>query len=290
MQKVLVFGRDGQLASELRTRTGETDSFVYLGKDQIPAGDPSALSELIERHQPTVIVNCAAYTAVDRAESDQDACFQLNRDFVTELSRLSTRSNAHLVHFSTDYVFNGEHKRPYIEEDATGPVNVYGVSKLAGEHGVLAHAKRATIIRTSWVYSKFGANFVKSIVRLANGDKPLKVVADQYGTPTAASELAEFVLTTLLERESYLSSLKVSLFHFSGEGETTWNGFAREIARLWRTKQQDLAKITTSEYPTAARRPAYGVLSKEKIKREFDIDILPWQKALQKNFENWGQA
>ncbi|RYZ84477.1 MAG: NAD-dependent epimerase/dehydratase family protein [Proteobacteria bacterium] len=184
MTNVLVFGKTGQLASELFER--KNASFTFLSKDEFEPGNEHALEKRISIIRPTVIVNCAAYTAVDKAEADEAAAYELNSTFVSTLAKLSAKVDAHLVHFSTDYVFDGLSNSPYVEDQPTGPRSVYGKSKLLGEQAVFANAKSATIFRTSWVYSKYGANFVKTMIRLANADKPLRVVADQFGTPTSA--------------------------------------------------------------------------------------------------------
>ena len=282
MTRVLVMGKNGQVASELRQRAGDSSDFRFLSREDI---ENAQIEALVETLRPTFIVNCAAYTAVDKAETDADEAYRLNHEFVSRLASLSRRFDSHLIHFSTDYVFDGTSRKPYEEGDPVNPLGVYGKSKLAGERSVFEIAESATILRTSWVYSQFGHNFVKTVIRLANGDKPLRVVDDQFGTPTSAGELADFVIDVLLERSNESG---VELYHFSGAGETTWNGFAREIAALWGTRQKEIIPILTSEFPTPAKRPAYGVLSKNKLKQRFNFEPLDWKEALRRRY--WGIA
>ena len=235
------------------------------------------------------IVNCAAYTAVDRAEDEPEPCFKLNAEGPRNIARIARSIGASFVHISTDYVFDGEGirdgsgaLRPYLEEDPVNPRSVNGQSKLAGEEAVRETLGQHIILRTAWLYGKYGNNFVYTMLRLMKERDSLGVVADQRGTPTWAFDLSGAILTIL--QAPYL---KYGTYHYTNEGETSWYEFAREIHRLGRsqgllTRDCEIRPLTTEEYPTKAHRPGYSVLSKEKIKREYHLSIPPWQESLKR--------
>lgn len=279
--KVLVLGRSGQLASELFERKGADPSFRFLSREEMDVTDPLKLARTIESFRPQHVINCAAYTAVDKAETEVESCFALNRDLVARLAHWTNQFDFNLIHFSTDYVFSGDAKSPYVETDATDPINTYGRSKLEGEERIFEFAKAATILRTSWVYSKYGNNFVKTMLRLANQRSVMKVVGDQFGCPTWAGDLAEVILTSLLKPNA-----GVDLFHFSGGGQTTWSEFAKEVLRQKKI-DHPIESISTAEFPTPAKRPRYSVLSKGKVVSQLGINVPSWQDSLNKCFETW---
>lgn len=233
------------------------------------------------------IVNCAAYTAVDKAEDDPDRCFALNAEGPRNIARVAEELGAGLIHISTDYVFDGAgirdasgNLRPYQEEDPVAPIGVYARSKAAGEAGVLQTCSRVVILRTAWLYGKFGNNFVFTMLRLMKERDVVRVVGDQRGTPTWAFNLAQAILTVLrAPRQAY------GIYHFTNAGECTWYDFAWEIHRLGRnfgllSRDCRVEPITTDQYPTKARRPSYSVLSKEKIQRVYDVPVPLWKESL----------
>lgn len=281
MSKVLVLGKSGQLASELRVLKKDAPGYTFVGKEEIDAFSPNACLQVIEKVRPEFVINCMAYTAVDRAESEREACNKLNRDFVADLAKTSVQAGFHLVHFSTDYVFNGNASKPYLESDPVDPVNFYGLSKLEGERAIFENSKSATIVRTSWVYSRFGHNFVKTMLRLANEKKTMRVVADQQGCPTWAADLARVTVSSLLEKTN-----NVDLFHFSGEGISNWHAFAQKILAL-QAIDHPVEPIATTDFPTPAKRPHYSVLSKEKIKNEFRVNVPHWEESLERCLAEW---
>jgi dTDP-4-dehydrorhamnose reductase len=226
------------------------------------------------------IVNCAAYTAVDRAEDDAELCFRLNRDGAENIAKTAAATGAGLIHISTDYVFDGNHREPYREEDSRSPIGVYAKSKAEGEEAIERTMENFYILRTAWLYGKAGGNFVSTMLRLCKERDEISVVADQFGSPTYAVDLAEAIGTLITARNPVWG-----VYHFTNEGETTWHEFASEIQRqalsrgLLSTSCR-INAITTEQYPTKARRPKYSTLSKEKITRTFALRIRPWQEAL----------
>ena len=232
--------------------------------------------QYVHTHRPHYIINCAAYTAVDKAETEPDAAFAVNRDAVAHLAKAATAAGSRLIHISTDYVFDGTATTPYEENAATNPASVYGASKRGGEEACLQHASQnSVVIRTSWVYSTTGHNFVKTVLRILGSGKEMNVVRDQQGTPTYAPDLAAAILHIVNS-----TAWHPGTYHFTNDGETTWFHFAsaiRELAGL----SPAVHPISTSAYPTPARRPAYSVLGKEKIKTNYGVTLVPWQQSLQ---------
>ncbi|MCH9753301.1 MAG: dTDP-4-dehydrorhamnose reductase [Alphaproteobacteria bacterium] len=271
---LLITGSSGQLGSELKKFYSSEDTF-FTTHSSLNISDISVVRQFCKDHAITAIINCAAYTAVDDAESNRDACFQVNAEGVSNLSKISSEFNIPLVHISTDYVFNGNNSIPYKESDKIDPKSVYALSKLKGEEAFLKYAKNGIIIRTSWLYSEFGNNFLKTILRLSNERDVLNIVCDQIGTPTYAYDLAKF-LHNVLPR---ISEHTKDIYHFSNEGTASWCDFAREIISL-KKLNCDINPIGTKEYPLPAQRPSYSVLSKKKIKEDFDIEIRHWKEAL----------
>lgn len=288
--KILLFGANGQVGHELRrslaplgelvvtTRTGALDDGSPCEIADFDA--PDALPALIDRIAPDVVVNAAAYTAVDRAESDRDAAFRANAEAPQRIAEACTARDALLMHYSTDYVFNGAATRPYREDDPTSPLGVYGESKLAGERAIQASGARHMIFRTAWVYAAHGKNFMRTMLRLAAERDELRVVADQVGTPTPAALIAD-VTAAVLARPYDRSGV----WHLTASGETTWHGFAEAIvvaahARGQIARLPRVVPITTADYPTPAKRPAYSGLDISRIEQDFGITLTDWRTGL----------
>ncbi|WP_294447921.1 dTDP-4-dehydrorhamnose reductase [uncultured Mailhella sp.] len=268
---LLVTGANGQLGQELRFLLG--NRAVYAGRAELDIADESAVKAFFEAQSFDFVINCAAYTAVDRAEDEAEAADRANRLGPALLARYGRR----IVHVSTDYVFDGTSCRPYRENDATNPVSVYGKTKLAGEEAVLNEAETAVIIRTAWVYSSFGKNFVKTMRRLGSERDSLGVVFDQVGTPTYAADLASAITAMLPQTAPGMKDV----FHYSNEGVTSWYDFAVAIM-----EESGLScavrPIESADYPTRAARPAFSVLNKAKIKKDFGLSIPHWRDGLKR--------
>ncbi|HET6783916.1 MAG TPA: dTDP-4-dehydrorhamnose reductase [Pseudoxanthomonas sp.] len=288
--KILLLGANGQVGHELRrglAPLGETIFATRIGIldgkacEQADFDLPDSLPVLIERIAPDVVVNAAAYTAVDRAESEPDAAFRANAESPARLAEACAGSGALLVHYSTDYVFDGESSRPYREEDTTGPLGVYGRTKLAGEQAIRNSGCRHLIFRTAWVYGNYGANFMRTMLRLGSERDELRVVTDQLGTPTPARLIADVTATVLQGNPRHSG-----VWHLTATGETSWHGFAVEIFRQASAsglidRAPRVTPIATSEYPTPARRPRYSCLDTTRLKEAFGIDLPDWKKALE---------
>ena len=278
MNNILVTGSNGQLGSELRVLAQKYPAYNFHFTDfkALDITNHSAVKAFVKEAHISVIINCAAYTAVDKAESDLEMSTKLNHLAVENFGKIAKESNIQLIHISTDYVFDGTNYMPYTEEDKTNPQSVYGSTKLAGEKALQQiNPANSIIIRTSWVYSSFGNNFVKTMLRLANERTELDVIVDQIGTPTYARDLAK----VLLEIIPKLNNNNLELYHFSNKGVCSWYDFAKAIFDL---KEVDIKvnAIETSQYPTAAKRPFYSVLNKNKIENRFQIEIPNWRDSL----------
>ena len=280
MKKILVTGSSGQLGSEIRFLSSQYNEyeFHYTDFSELDITNADAVNKLLSADQYYAVINCAAYTAVDKAESEKDKAYLINETGAYNLAKASYNTGAKFVHISTDFIFDGTHSQPILEDDKPNPLSVYGSSKLAGEEAVLRANPDTLLFRTSWVYSGYGANFVKTILKLCRERESLNVIYDQIGTPTYARDLAQVILSTLAPAIDQKIS---GVFNFSNEGVVSWYDFAvaiRDIAGL-KTK---ILPIETSQYPTPAVRPKYGVLNKKKVKQAFNIEIPYWRDSLEK--------
>jgi dTDP-4-dehydrorhamnose reductase len=276
--RILVTGSNGQLGNEIQELSNQHRSWEFLFTDEkdLDITQQNKVDEFFASFKPNVVINCAAYTAVDKAESEEATAFLVNSSAARVLSEVSKKYNCLLIHVSTDYVFDGKSWTPYTETDAINPISVYGKSKAAGEKAILESSGKAVIIRTAWLYSSFGKNFVKTMLKYAKEKEFLNVVFDQTGTPTYARDLA----ATILHIIPYtLTNNGVEIYHFSNEGVISWFDFAKAI-----TEEAGISckinPINSKDYPQAAPRPFYSVLDKGKIKKNFDIDIPYWRDSL----------
>ncbi len=277
---IWIIGNQGMLGKEL-SRYFDEAGVPHVGSDrEVSILDPAALRGFANQHKPDWIVNCSAYTAVDKAEEEESSAFALNRDGPAHIAEAAADLDIPFIHISTDYVFDGNSANPLTEDAPTGPQSVYGRSKLAGEEAVRSVTGRHFIIRTAWLYGEFGSNFVHTMLKLMESREGIKVVDDQQGSPTWARELARLIgVIVSTESTAY------GTYHFSGEGECSWYAFAREIYRLGLemrilASECEILPCSSAEFPTPARRPRYSLLSKEKVKREFGIEIPDWKDSL----------
>lgn len=278
---VLVTGANGQLGNELRivSKKYPRYNFIFTSHEELPIEDKESVESFFKQNKIDYCINCAAYTAVDKAESEKEAAFQINATAVGDLATACVNSNTKLVHISTDYVYEGSDAKPLKEEAPVGPLNVYGESKLKGEELALQNAPSTIIIRTSWVYSSFGNNFVKTMIRLLSEKQEINVINDQQGCPTYAADLAEVIMklvTQMDEGENFSG-----IVNYCNAGITTWYDFAVEIRSLINSKCI-INPIPSSAYKTAAIRPKYSVLDTTKIRKWFQSDIPSWEESLKK--------
>lgn len=279
MINILITGSKGQLGSELKKLEGlfQNSSIYFTDVDVLDITDLNAISDFCSQKQYRYIINCAAYTAVDKAESETELAHKINVNAVRNLVEAAKINKSFLIHVSTDYVFAGKNYLPYKEEDPISPQSVYGKTKADGEAEALKY-ENSCIVRTSWLYSSFGNNFVKTILRLSKEREKLTVIFDQIGTPTYAGDLAKAIISIVNYQEA--NSAKPGIYHFSNEGVCSWYDFALEIAQLSGAKAKILP-IETKDYPSHTQRPFYSVLNKSKIKNTFGIEIPHWKESLQ---------
>lgn len=275
-QKILVTGANGQLGKELRQLAENYPGyeFVFLGREDLPIHHFEMLRHYFGLYHPAFLINCAAYTAVDRAESEKDIAFQVNGEAVGVMAAVCKQFATKLIHISTDYVFDGKASQPYKESDAVNPQSVYGASKLEGERQALLYNPETLIIRTSWVYSEYGKNFVKTMLKLMAEKDIIQVVNDQFGSPTYAADLATVILHII---GSY--KWEPGIYHYSNEGVISWFDFATEIAK-YTGRNCKVNPIPTSAYPTPAKRPGWSVLDHQKIMEVYEIAARPWKESL----------
>ncbi len=286
MSNILVTGSNGQLGSEIKEISSKYDyNFFFTCKEELDISKRDSWEEFLAKHDIDVIINCAAYTAVDKAQSEAEDADKINHKAVKLMAEVAKKRDIKLIHVSTDYVFDGENFKPYSEEDATNPSTIYGKTKLDGESAIeKLGIKNSIIIRTSWVYSSFGANFVKTMLRLGRDKSELGVIYDQVGTPTYARDLAEAILDIVPK----IDNSSVEIYHYSNEGVLSWYDFAKEIMKMAKLSCL-INPIETKEYPTAAARPHYSLLNKSKIKKEFNLVIPYWKDSLSQCLKIMGE-
>lgn len=283
--RLLIAGAQGQLARamiELAPSAADVTAFA-VGRPALDLTAPASVLNALADFKPDVIVNAAAYTAVDKAESEPDAAMALNADGPRRLAEAAERMGAALIHVSTDYVFDGSKSAPYVEDDPTAPLGSYGRSKLAGEAAVRAAARRHVILRTAWVHSPFGANFVKTMLRLAGERPEIRVVDDQIGSPTYAPHLAQAILAIARTLSNDPDDARWGTYHAAGTGAVTWCGFAREVMRVSASlggPSANVVPITTADYPTPAKRPANSRLDCTRLADTFGVALPPWQEGV----------
>ncbi|KFN39806.1 MAG: dTDP-4-dehydrorhamnose reductase [Sulfuricurvum sp. MLSB] len=288
MPKILVTGANGQLGSELRALSFfyPQYEFTFTDRGTLDLSNLCKMEDYFTDKTFDAIINCAAYTAVDKAETEYELADTINRRFVSMLAKIAKINNTALVHVSTDYVFDGKNYRPYIETDPTDPQGAYGRTKRDGENAVLAVAPANTVIlRTSWVYSAFGSNFVKTMLRLGRERDSLGVIYDQIGTPTYARDLAAAILEILPQ----INNAAPEIYHYSNEGAASWYDFAKTIFELSGVECA-INPLTTDQYPTPAMRPHYSLLNKTKIKNDFNLVIPYWKDSLKQCLEHLGES
>jgi len=275
---ILVTGQNGQLGQSLAKIAKDYPQFdfIFLGREQLDLSQPATLANALENIAFDIIINCAAYTAVDKAESEPELADAINHLAVEQLAQICNQRRATLIHISTDYVFDGKNYNPYIETDPVDPQGVYGITKLKGEQAMQAVNPKGAIIRTSWVYSEFGNNFVKTMLRLGAERDSLNVIYDQVGSPTYATDLAQAILA-LLSQPEQLNQTQV--YHYSNEGVCSWYDFAKAIFEMSGTRCK-VNPIETKDYPTPAKRPHYSLMNKAKIKQDYLITIPYWRDSL----------
>ena len=280
--RVLVTGAGGKVGTELRQRVPAWVELTALNSGELDISDASAVERCVTDLRPQLLINAAAYTAVDRAETEEDKAYAVNARGAENLARSAQVAGIPLFHISTDYVFNGDSSAAYLEQATTDPQTVYGRSKLAGEQSVATLCPRHVILRTSWVFSAHGGNFVKTMLRLAAERDELRVVADQYGGPTSAASIAACLWKMADEYRSKQEGFNWGLFHFSGAPQTSWHGFADHIIAAAATagliqRSPQVQPITSAEFPTPAPRPAFSVLNCEKIREQHGIEQPDWR-------------
>lgn len=281
MKTVLVTGASGQLGKCLQDLAGKEDNIDWLFMDSstIDITSTQDISDCFNSKSIDYCINCAAYTNVEKAEQEQDKAFLINAEAVKNLAKICKANDVVLIHISTDYVFNGKVHTPYQENDPTDPINIYGASKLKGEEHIQEIMKNYFIIRTSWLYSQYGHNFFKTILKKADEGAVLNITTAQEGTPTNANHLAAFILQLVTKNNS-----AYGLYHFSNEGQTTWYGFAKEILRI----SGNLSEVELNKdnsYKTIAQRPAYSVLNKHKAVSKLGVEIASWEEAVQELYK-----
>lgn len=275
-KNILVTGANGQLGSEIKYLSQfHNISFIFTDIDELDVTCIEAVRAFFSSHKIDYAVNCAAYTAVDKAEEEKELADLVNHTAARNLAIISCEFNVRLIHISTDFVFDGNSSIPFTEKDKTNPVSVYGITKLAGEKAVIEHGKEVIIIRTSWLYSSYGNNFVKTMIRLSKERDSLGIVFDQIGTPTYARDLAETILNIINS-----GNFQSGIYHYSNEGVASWYDFAKAIVEMAGIKC-NIYPIETYQYPTTAKRPSYSILNKAKIKSAYKIKIPYWKDSLE---------
>jgi dTDP-4-dehydrorhamnose reductase len=287
--RTLVIGKNGQLGRSIQkivntdTKIDNNQSpndFIFVGREELDLRSESSISHYFKNNKFDIIINCAAYTQVDKAEQKAELANQINHLAVKKLAGIASNQQARLIHISTDYVFDGESNKPYLETDTPNPINAYGRTKLAGEKALRALMPiNAIIIRTSWVYSEYGNNFVETMLRLGRERDEISVVSDQIGSPTYATDLADAILEIIKHKKFRDEAQTTQIYHHSGEGEISWYRFAKEIFKIEKI-DCEVNSIATQKYPTPAKRPRNTFMNKDKIVKVFNIKISNWKFSL----------
>jgi len=292
--RILVTGKNGQLGKSIQKIINEqgnsprsnneqqVNDFLFVGREELDLSSENNINYYFNNNDKfDIIINCAACTQVDKAEKETELANQINHLAVKQLASIANKQQARLIHISTDYVFDGENNKPYIEADIPNPINIYGKTKLAGEKALKkAIPTNAIIIRTSWVYSEYGNNFVSTMLRLSKERNELNVVSDQIGSPTYATDLANAILEIIKNKEFSESDQTTQIYHYSNKGKVSWCDFAKEIFKIAKI-DCEVKSITTEQYPTPAERPKCSLLNNKKIEKVFSIKQKDWKKSLQ---------
>jgi dTDP-4-dehydrorhamnose reductase len=290
LPSILVTGANGQLGKELKELAASFPQFhfIFLSREDLPVHHFELVRNTFKAYHPQFCINCAAYTNVDKAESEKDLAFQVNGEAVGVMAAISKTYGTKLIHISTDYVFDGTSGIPYKEDDPVNPVNTYGESKLMGEKEAMRFNPDTIIIRTSWVYSEFGKNFVKTMLKLMQERGEISVVNDQVGSPTYAADLAECIMKIIASSGLESIGWKKGIYHFSNDGVISWFNFAEAIKEISKSNCK-INPISTLQYPTPARRPHYSVLDKTKIQQTFGVQLKNWKDSLAECLKKLGQ-
>ena len=291
--RVIVLGKNGQVGQSIQNIVNKIShdnlknyDFVFVGRDELDLSKSENIQAYFEKNKFDVAINCAAYTNVEKAEVDENEASLINHMAVKEVATIAKKNNMKLIHISTDFVFDGDKREPYIESDKTSPVNIYGKTKLAGEFSAISIMKyNAVVLRSGWIYSDFGNNFVDTIIKNATLKGQLNIISDQFGTPTYANDLAQIIIDILNKDKFNEREMPSEIFHYSNEGECSWFDFAKEIVDILQI-DCNLSPITSDDYPQLAKRPKYSVLSKKKISEEFDLNINYWKDSLKSCLQN----
>jgi len=287
--RILVTGKNGQLGRSIQkvvntvTKIDNNQSpnnFIFVGREELDLNSESSISDYFGNNKFDIIINCAAFTQVDKAEQEVELANQINHLAVKQLASIASNQQARLIHISTDYVFDGESNKPYLETDTPNPINVYGRTKLAGEKALQkVMPMNALVIRTSWLYSEYDNNFVKSMLKLSKEQDELSVVNDQIGSPTYAADLADAILEIIKHKKFRDVGQTTQTYHYSGEGEISWYEFAKEVFKIEKI-ECEVNSITSQQYPSPAKRPRNIIMKKDKIVEVFNIKISKWKPSL----------
>ena len=288
--KILVTGKNGQLGRSIQKivnadtkidNNQNPNDFIFVGREELDLSSESSISHYFDNNNKfDIIINCAAFTQVDKAEQEAELANQINHLAVKQLASIASNQRVRLIHISTDYVFDGESDKPYIETDTPNPINVYSITKLAGEKALQALMPiNAIIIRTSWVYSDYGNNFVSTMLRLGRERDELSVINDQMGSPTYAADLADAILEIIRHKKFRDAGQTTQIYNYSGEGEISWYEFAKEIFKIEKI-ECEVNPVTSQQYPTPAKRPRNTLMNKDKIVKVFNIKISNWKSSL----------
>ena len=283
MSRILVIGKNGQLGRSIQKyviNNYKKENFIFVGRHELDLCNQSMISNYFQNNLFNVIINCAAYTHVDKAEKEYKLADQINNRAVSQLAEITKNQKAKLIHISTDYVFDGLSDKPYREIDKTNPISVYGKTKLDGEKAIQKILpSNAIIIRVSWMYSEFGSNFVKTMLKIGKNQNEVNVISDQIGSPTYASDLAHLILKIIIHNKSKKKNQKTQIYHYSNEGQTSWYEFAKEIFKIAKLDCR-VKPISSKFYPSLAKRPNISLMSKNKIIQKFKLNIIDFRKSL----------